>query len=556
MKCNMTPERKEETLKLFDLWTCEQEEERARDHFDPILFYEDGRGDSRTAWCTASRMRLETTRKRIRGKHKDEVTCPICNTKHRLLNVNKYSFYMNTLVSYRKMVFVQKMGDALLLAAGTMRRDFNWDQLFGELSWRPEKLYYLRPGEIQKWDAINAWRSNINNYQMKWAPRSTITEPFAPNMFGDACYDGSYITIGLENLTGTPFQYSQIEEFFLTGYENNIAAGECSRYVVKYLAYYAMYPQIEMAVKLGLQAAVDDLIENGKKNHRLLNWNARTLAEFMRMSKQDAKTFIRNELYFNDLEAWRELGKGLTLTQYIELQACAGGTGNIRELAACARTVGVALKPAVKYISKHFAVNTFRDASSKGQVIRTWRDYLDMAQKLGYDLDEPTVAMPKNLHQRHDTAAALIEHQENEREKERYQKRYRLLDKKYAFTLGGLTVVVPKNSAEIVREGKTLHHCVVGYADRHINGSTVILFLRHERRPERSFLTIELSTGKKPKLRQIHGYRNEDYRGSRWENRPAEKYKWFLDAWLDWVHDGSPRDQQGRPIMKKEAKTA
>lgn len=126
------------------------------------------------------------------------------------------------------------------------------------------------------------------------------------------------------------------------------------------------------------------------------------------------------------------------------------------------------------------------------------------------------------------------------------------LRKKFGFSAGGLTVVVPKNSDEIVQEGKTLRHCVGGYAARHMDGKVVILFIRKARRPERSFLTVELSPDDKPRVRQVHGYRNDLYAHS----SPEEKYAWFFDTWLGWVRAGSRRDRKGNPIVKEEAKTA
>lgn len=114
-----------------------------------------------------------------------------------------------------------------------------------------------------------------------------------------------------------------------------------------------------------------------------------------------------------------------------------------------------------------------------------------------------------------------------------------------------LRIVVPKSGSEIVREGKTLHHCVGGYAARHIEGKTTILFLRHEKRPERPWMTIEL-TGKDT-IRQIHGYKNEGYNHAQ---DPEERYAWFLDAWLGWVHAGSHRDKQKQPILEAKEKTA
>ena len=185
---------------------------------------------------------------------------------------------------------------------------------------------------------------------------------------------------------------------------------------------------------------------------------------------------------------------------------------------------------------------------------------MTMAQKLDYDLTEETVAMPKDLEQRHDAAAAIIRHQVSEEERKKYKKRKRMLEKKYTFALGELCILVPQSTEEIVQEGKTLHHCVGDYADRHVRGATTILFLRKRKKQGRSFLTIEMNEYRgKVDIRQIHGYKNEYYGKSDSKIvEPREKYREFLDTWLAWVNAGSERDKQGRPIlptMQKE-KTA
>ena len=181
-----------------------------------------------------------------------------------------------------------------------------------------------------------------------------------------------------------------------------------------------------------------------------------------------------------------------------------------------------------------------------------------MAHRMGYDLTEQTVLMPKDLQQRHDTAAELLGEMERLDEMKRYKARRRKLEKTYGFAMDGLRIVIPVSAEEIVLEGKTLRHCVGGYAKRHIDGKTTILFLRKARTPGRSYLTIELYEDKgKTRIRQIHGYRNEHYGKN--PVSPELRHAAFLDAWLGWVNAGSKRDRKGKPVLpenNEEVKTA
>ena len=162
--------------------------------------------------------------------------------------------------------------------------------------------------------------------------------------------------------------------------------------------------------------------------------------------------------------------------------------------------------------------------------------------------------MPKDLKERHDTAAAIVKHITSEEEAKKYKKLRKKLQKKYAFELGELCVIIPESAEEIVREGQTLHHCVSGYAKRHIEGKTIILFLRKRRKPWRSFLTVELyEESGKAFIRQVHGYKNERY-DNKTGIAPSARYGEFLDTWLAWVNAGSKRDENGRAILPKTDK--
>lgn len=551
LKCNLPVERHDDVLMQFG-YLNDDEETAIRQHFTQYLFYEGAQ--TRTVYCTACRQRGEMQRTKrpdaFRAKHGDTGSCPMCGETVEWRAIGRYQYNMPTLTERRNFAVIHNSGDTLLIQAMTVEMRYSFDELFGELWAAERKRYYLTPGTVQGWKHTRRW-DGFEWTGFYWEPMKNIVEPFASNKMGWIDYDGEYITIGTERLEETPFRYSQIFDFYHYGYACDLLEQqEESRYVIKYLAAYALYPQIEMAVKFGFTEAVEDLIVNDKKNAKYLNWNAKNPAGFLRMTKQDARSFLKSGLGWKTLKKWREDGKAMTLGRYLSIVDQLGGEENMTICAKCAEICGTDIEKAARYIQKFFS--SCAHGMSNKEVLGVWKDYLDMAKKLEYDMSEQTVIMPKELKERHDAAAELIRYQKRENEKKQYQKSYRAMRKKFEFTLGGLKVVVPECSADIVQEGKTLHHCVGGYAARHMEGRTVILFLRHERRPERPFLTIELTTDKKPKIRQIHGYKNETYGA---KQRPEEKYKWFLDTWLSWVEAGSKRDKNGNPIIK-EAKTA
>lgn len=571
-KCNLTAEEREDAFRQFDGRITTEEEENIRSLFPQYLFfrneYEDDSGyDSgrpvRICTCTACRETFEGVRANYaRGKiHNEPVTCPHCGTQLEGKAVSKFGYQMNSLTRWIKTAVARPGGNgALLIEAGEAVRRFNWDDLTGTIEWYPKARYYFARGKTQMWKKHWAACNSFGESVYQFHAEKHINDPFQPNLMGNGLYKGDYSIIGLaEALPETDSRYSQIMDYYHYNYGAQLENLNTARWMVKYLGWYTVHPQMEMAVKLELMDVVADLVQNGVKNHRLINWNAQRPNEFLRMSKQDARYFLAAKMDLNDLKNWLTIGKGLTMGRYLSMVDQCGSVENLRRIAACAEKAGANLERAVRYVIGNMP-KCWNAGYTIGDIIQCWQDYLNMAKKLNYDLTEETVAMPKDLKQRHDAAAAIIRHQASEDERKKYKKRKRMLEKKYAFTLGELCILVPQSTEEIVQEGKILHHCVGGYAARHVSGATTILFLRKRKKQERSFLTIELKEERgQIEIRQIHGYQNEGYvKPGKPALPPRERYRDFLDAWLSWVNAGSKRDKQGRPIlptMQKE-KTA
>lgn len=76
------------------------------------------------------------------------------------------------------------------------------------------------------------------------------------------------------------------------------------------------------------------------------------------------------------------------------------------------------------------------------------------------------------------------------------------------FESGELIVIQPKEIQDIIEEGRTLHHCVGGYANRHAAGELTIMFLRKKDEPDTPYYTIEVSN--ELKIVQCRGYRNNN----------------------------------------------
>ena len=100
------------------------------------------------------------------------------------------------------------------------------------------------------------------------------------------------------------------------------------------------------------------------------------------------------------------------------------------------------------------------------------------------------------------------------------------------WTDGELCVKLPVSAQDLIREGDILCHCVGGYSSAHVNGRDTIFFIRHYRRPERPYYTLDIDMTGRPVERQLHGYGNERHGPHKqYAHGIPKKVRSFCDRW-------------------------
>lgn len=547
-RCNLTPE---EQIRVLNsrAWIGQSVEdwEKLRSLFNNFIFitnYEDG-----AEWrCSSCHERGFIPKKILRKapkKHNDYMHCPYCHERLQVKNTAKVKsglkLHQTLAVSFVKL----DEDGAVLIESGVGMYDYNEEYLDMEESFLGKRRYYIAPKKVQGWKrSLNfdffsrSWSANPY-HPGEWEPTVNICEPFTLNpLYG---FDGYGQFIGMESIANSKLKYCAIAEHY-ENYHNIPDVYDhraLTRLVPQYLAEYALHPQVEMVVKMGMYEFVGELVRDHRANARDVNWNARRPNEFCRLTPQEFK-ILRPMLSPAALNLYHSLKKSGKVSGPEE-GAKVLGIGNDNTIKTC---LSVCDKAGADI------VELYRYLGKGDNLASVWCDYINMAVKIGYDLSDRTVLYPKNLHERHDAAVAEVRYKADAAAQEEYKNRRKMLEKKYSFQLAGYRIIVPQSSEEIIREGTTLHHCVGGYADRHIKGKTTILFLRKARTPWRSFMTIELD--EQGNLRQIHGYKNERYPGAK---ATLKTFGWLIDEWQKWYRRGSRRDADGKPIIEEE-KTA
>ena len=151
-----------------------------------------------------------------------------------------------------------------------------------------------------------------------------------------------------------------------------------------------------------------------------------------------------------------------------------------------------------------------------------YKDYIENATLLEYDLSNLEVLYPKNFKQAHDLAYSIIKDKELKnaelpqiaRQYESYSNLYSYEDKNYC-------IMPPSRHNDLKNEGKTLCHCVATYAKRVAVGSTIILFIRKTSEKDKPYFTLELNPTTY-EIEQCRGLRNCAY---------PKEVKDFMDKW-------------------------
>lgn len=169
--------------------------------------------------------------------------------------------------------------------------------------------------------------------------------------------------------------------------------------------------------------------------------------------------------------------------------------------------------------------------------ITTLFDYWNMAKPFGLDLTDPAVLWPQNLAGAHDQ---LVERKKVEKYKhldEQFATRYKRMSR-YSWERDGILIRPAKNTAELIKEGEQLHHCVATYSERHAKGDLTIFLIRRAEEPDKPWYTLNFNE-KTLSVTENRGLRN---------CARTEEIRAFEAAWLDWVRAGCKR--------KKEEKAA
>ena len=296
---------------------------------------------------------------------------------------------------------------------------------------------------------------------------------------------------------------------------------------VTYIKEFLKHPNIENLILQGFADFVTDYLRSDIKG--TIDFKRTKPNEMLMLDKEEYKAFKANSVSFDELNFRNTaLKKGFKICVN-DIQKYYSDSYCILEILNYTKKIDECLK----YVNRQ-----------KNVRLHELKDYYYIAEKLKLDLSNPQVLFPKNLKKAHDNAVKLNIARMSEETQAKFEKRFTELKKfSYKSEKLGLLIVPCKSQAELIEEGKALHHCVATYADRVARGNTAIFFIRKISEPDTPFYTLEFDE-KNLLVRQNRGNRNSDR---------TKEVEFFEKHWLSIIKQREKRNKNAKCVRTKQS---
>ena len=407
------------------------------------------------------------------AKHNEKGTCPHCGTSATYKAKGRAKrIYDKANIQLMQKVFYEDGSEEILVRYFEVRRDLmlenirNYKDYISELG----REFYGNGG-LRKTYGYSLFRQR----EMRWNDENAYyshTGYLYPYNVSDVLKD-------------TNWKYSAIDA---------MASHNKPFSTYAFLSNYKERPAVEYLAKIGLHNMASSLISHYENNK--IDLRARKIRDVLKIGMEYIPQLKRIDATYADLETIKKgIEHKLKLTdEQVKWISQYEGYNNIFK---CLEYTTV--YKAIKYLDKFVRLNH--------NAVGDWFDYLRMCKELKYDMKNSFVLFPNDLKAAHDEVAALIQHKKDKALERQYKKLLIEYQEQFEMQAYGLMIIVPSKLMDIVREGKSLHHCVGGYTSRVANKGTVILFIRDVNAPDKSFYTMEVRDGR---VIQVRGQNNCD----------------------------------------------
>lgn len=436
----------------------------------------------------------------LQMRHKDVVTCPLCGTIARAVNRRMISKGRGLWFGYPFAFFFWLDPEHLLIRTIWLYRLWDEDaRCFFYRSYESAR-YYIAP-RVGRFELLGCYSGNY------CVCERVLDVPDGTVMIGD----------------------TDLSETFLKYHSYDLYEREMhDPAYIRYLCYYARYPLIEQLVKAGYADFVYDLIVRDNPNKTVIDFTAPSIKAAFKVRIEDLRrrknVFVYDTCQLMRLTVkFKRYGvKAFEKALFYKKNIMTSGVKKEADLIY--RLTGVTYERMYDYLYRQ----SQRGGYLLSSMYRFYKDYLEQARELEAFSKDRSFLFPREFMVAHDRIVDLynakLEADRLKADRDLEEKSVALtqrLREQYEFEDEQYTVSVPCRMEDIVREGRVLCHCVGGYARRHFENTTVIVFVRRKEAVDIPYFTVEFYPLTRV-IRQIHGLHNID---------PDEDLRAFVDAW-------------------------
>lgn len=461
----------------------------------------------------------------------DMLTCPYCDEKVQLYHSSHLIKPKINQVAISEVINIRKQ---TVIMTWLAKREINrlgksiiTFEPFGAVALIDKKLYSYKHF---KSGFFGCYYPTI-----EWYKTSRFTDPTECIYFDSGSWNnkakGHIMCSSLPEMKGTSGEKTGLSKYIKEG----------GQYPAEYLRLWKRHPNVENLIMTGWHDFVITSVLKIREGTSYymeklssLNWKKKKPHEIMHMSKAEYKYLAQFKWTFEQVVNWRKsqiLSIPIKATEF-NSQICSMQSNFLPTY--CRYVEGGNLtaedyRKTVAYLQKQKRLNIVNGLQYLVDHRLMLRDFNE-SNGIYRELTEEE-RFPKSLFDAHEEDIRRIKEIENSKLQKAFDKIYEMFSE-VQWTDGDLCVVIPKSETELKREGAVLRHCVGSYGKQHTE-KKLIFFIRHYRRPERSYYTLNIDcTGEFPKEIQLHGYGNERHgKNKEYEHRIPDKVRAFVDRW-------------------------
>ena len=422
----------------------------------------------------------------VPAKHNDVGKCPHCKKTVTFKCLTRFKRHFTERYS---MYLFQKCKD------GFMVREFTGYRFYTPETYKdPEVRYYEGRRVIGDKDGILQRAYYYDNYKTvgtRWIASNICSYNYRGN------YSGKIYPYTLPSLFKKELKTTGLKEY----YQKRMWLDP-----EKFLAAYKRFPYMEKFAKVGLTRLIDEITNNGRAYYY-----STFLGELDLDSSQNSVIKVL-KLTPQAFRRFRECNGGRNILIWLQHESLTGKEipndtidWLIKNKLEPARFKFIGNRMSVLQIVHYLQRQMTESGMNLQETLTTWSDYLSMALRLGYDVNDEIVYRTRKLKQRHDELVDLCNSKDDAiRAAEIIQTYPNIEDnlsaikERYEYAAEDYTVIVPTKIEQILSEGRALHHCVANidkYWDRIERNESYVFFLRKSQSPGQAYYTLEVEPG-------------------------------------------------------------